>query len=141
MNISLKIVIFLVVNYVNKEPTTRKRIRPNLTNHKTTDTDTGLIVNKYKDQDTDQTEYKDETTTIRVFDYERDTFKRDPEESDVKIESSFVNNDINTVTPGNANEDTTAINYESDEKFIATSENVTPVSIKIYLIRSIPVLT
>lgn len=121
-------------NYVNNEiTTTRKRIRPNLTNHKTTDGETGLIENKYKDQETEQTGYQEDTTTNRVFNFVRNNVGRVPEETYIQTESSFTSNEISTGRPENSVEESTIGNLEIEENSVRSVENIQQVSIVIFI--------
>lgn len=103
-----------------------------------TDSNIGLIDNKYnKDQETDQTAYRDDTTT-RIVDYLRDDFKRVPEEADIKPENSFISNEINTGRPESSFEETTPINLDSNENVVSsTPEDTTLVSMTLLSIRTL----
>lgn len=118
-------------NLIQNDLTSRRRIRPTTTNHKMTDTSTGMIMDKDKYHDIEQPKYREgDTTTVRVINYIPDN-ERLPEESDIKAESSYVNRQVNNRRPQNSIEEIRKNNSDSEEN-VLTTENVTPVSAENY---------
>lgn len=115
---------------MSNDVTTRKRIRPNLINHKIADSNSGLIGNENKDQETDQTVYKDEASTARVVEYVRNNFERVSEQNQIKTESSIVNHEIITERPERPTEETSETSSEPfSEDIIAVSVNTNPIEV------------
>lgn len=127
-SLTLKLLV-IVVNYANYDAPSRKRIRPTSSNHKSSDSDIGMIETKHKDQEADQTKYNDETTTERFVDYYKNGFRQVYDEPEIKTENSLVSNQINTERPDNSLEETTLYINESNENSVAILEDTTQVSI------------